>query len=61
MRVLSSTEKAGLVALEGNSSLLTGWMGSVFEVNFIISTAKSYQEQTPSFEKLYIWFSAFSI
>ena len=50
--VLSSTEYEGRVTGEGNSLL---WQGSMRQLLLpaaaAISTAKSYHEHTPSFEK----------
>ena len=53
--VLSSTEYGGRVTGEGNSLL---WHGVILQFVFpqaaAISTAKSYQEHAPSFEKWYM-------
>ena len=50
--VLSSTEYGGRVTGDGNSLLWHGViLQHVFPAVAAISTAKSYQEQAPSFEK----------
>ena len=48
---LSNTEKCGLFTLLGNSSEWHGCISHTFPNKFDTSSAKSYQDATPSFEK----------
>lgn len=50
---LLSTENGGRYTLDGNSELRHGFTSQALLVLFLISTAKSYHEATPSLEKWY--------